>query len=66
MAGDGDGWVTQEEMAEMSGVSARTIRRWLTSGTLPSVKRGSTRRIHLSKVRAELPVTFELLQDDDE
>lgn len=61
-----DEWITQREMADMVGVSDRTIRRWLDKGDLPSVNRCGTRRIHLSVVRAALPVTFECMRDDED
>ncbi len=33
------------EIVDLLGTSERTIRRWLTDGTLPSVKIGGTRLV---------------------
>ena len=62
--GEGSGWVTQGQFADMAGVSERTVRRWVKSGRVPTVDRAGTRRIHLSQVREKLPATYEALRDE--
>ena len=34
-----------DEIARLSGVSVRTVRRWIAAGTLPSVKVGGVRLV---------------------
>jgi excisionase family DNA binding protein len=49
--------LTVREAARRAGRSEETIRRWIWSGRLPAVKRGTSYRIdvvHLEQVMAEL------------
>ncbi len=59
-----DGWLTHDEAARLYGRSRSTIKRWLASGRIPSVDVCGQRRIHLSLIRSELPVHYELLQEE--
>jgi excisionase family DNA binding protein len=47
MSGD---WVTTEEAAELAGVSARTVRRWIESGRLAAVESDQGRLVSATTV----------------
>jgi excisionase family DNA binding protein len=46
------GYVSATEAAELAGLSARTVRRWIADGRLPAVKRGRSFRISLADLSA--------------
>ena len=42
---DGREYLRARDITEMSGVSVRTVRRWIADGTLPSTKVGGARLV---------------------
>ncbi|GJF09607.1 hypothetical protein NGTWS0302_14270 [Mycolicibacterium cyprinidarum] len=48
-------WLSVNQVAEITGAAARTVRRWVADGRLPSVKvAGRTIRIHRDDLAATL------------
>lgn len=54
-----------DEIARLSGVSVRTVRRWIASKTLPSVKVGGVRLVARKIVQQMLTPTLATLGEDD-
>ncbi|PIA75063.1 DNA-binding protein [Ectopseudomonas toyotomiensis] len=45
---------SKETFAAMNGVSTDTVIAWMQSGTIPSVKMGRPRFVHLAQIRTDL------------
>ncbi len=54
------------QIAEMLGVTERTVRRWIADGTLPSVKLGGARLVARAILEQRLGAPIDLLEDGDE
>jgi excisionase family DNA binding protein len=56
------------ELAHSLGVTARTVRRWIATGAIPSVKIGGTRLVPLSAFESSTDFSFldEVEATDDE
>jgi excisionase family DNA binding protein len=46
------------ELAQSLGVTARTVRRWIATGVIPSVKVGGSRLVPISAVLGSPDLTF--------
>lgn len=53
------------EIARLSGVSVRTVRRWIANGTLPSVKVGGVRLVAREAVQKMLAPALANCSEDD-
>ena len=53
------------EIARLSGVSVRTVRRWIAAGTLPSVKVGGVRLVARQTLQKTLAPAQADWSDDD-
>lgn len=58
-------YLRADEIARLSGVSVRTVRRWIASKTLPSVKVGGVRLVARKIVQQMLTPTLATLGEDD-
>ncbi len=54
------------QIAEMLGVTERTIRRWIADGTLPSVKLGGARLVARATLEQRLGTPIELPEEGDD
>jgi len=53
------------QIAEMLGVTERTVRRWIADGTLPSVKLGGARLVALVTLEQRLGARLDLSEEGD-
>ncbi len=53
-------------IAEVLGVTERTIRRWIADGTLPSVKLGGARLVARVTLEQQLGARLDPSEDGDE
>ncbi len=51
------------QIAEVLGVTERTIRRWIADGTLPSVKLGGARLVARATLEQRLGVSLDLSEE---
>ena len=51
-------YVRAGELAQMLGVTVRTVRRWIASGAIPSDKVGGVRLVPISAVLRDQNLTF--------
>ena len=51
------------QIAEVLGVTERTIRRWIADGTLPSVKLGGARLVARATLEQRLGVLLDLSEE---
>ncbi len=54
------------QIAEMVGVTERTVRRWIADGTLPSVKLSGARLVARSTLEQRLGARLDPSEDADE
>jgi len=54
------------QIAEMVGVTERTVRRWIADGTLPSGKMGGARLVARSTLEQRLGTPIELPEEGDD
>ena len=54
------------QIAEMLGVTERTVRRWIADGTLPSVKLGGARLVARATLERRLGAPIDLLEEGDD
>jgi excisionase family DNA binding protein len=66
----GPEYLRATEIARLTGMSLRTVRRWIDDEIIPSVKLGGARlvaRTELGRLLSTLPTsTEEVTEDDDE
>ena len=53
------------QIAEMLGVTERTVRRWIADGTLTSVKLGGARLVSRSTLEQRLGAPIDLPEEGD-
>ncbi len=53
------------QIAELLGVTERTIRRWIAEGTLPSLKLGGARLVARTTLEQRLGTPIDLLEEGD-
>ena len=53
------------QIAEMLGVTERTVRRWIAEGTLPSVKLGGARLVARATLAQRLGTSLDLAKEGD-
>ena len=53
------------QIAEMLGVTERTVRRWIADGTLPSVKLGGARLVARVTLEQRLGAPIDLTVEGD-
>ena len=58
-------YLRANEISRLSGVSVRTVRRWIAAGTLPSVKVGGVRLVARQTVQKTLAPALPDWSDDD-
>ncbi len=54
------------QIAELLGVTERTIRRWISDGTLPSAKLGGARLVARATLDQRLGTPFDLPEEGDD
>ena len=54
------------QIAEMLGVTERTVRRWIADGTLPSVKLGGARLVARTTLERRLGTPLDLPEEGDD
>ncbi len=54
------------QIAELLGVTERTVRRWIADGILPSVKLGGARLVARVTLQQRLGARLDLSEDGDE
>ena len=54
------------QIAELLGVTERTVRRWIADGTLPSVKLGGARLVARATLERRLEVPLDLPEESDD
>ncbi len=54
------------QIAEMLGVTERTVRRWIADGALPSVKLGGARLVARVTLEQRLGARLDLSEEGDE
>ena len=54
------------QIAEMLGVTERTVRRWIADGTLPSVKLGGARLVARTTLERRLGTPLDLPEESDD
>ena len=54
------------QIAELLGVTERTIRRWIADGTLPSVKLGGARLVARTTLERRLGTPLDLPEEGDD
>lgn len=54
------------QIAEMLGVTERTVRRWIADGTLPSVKLGGARLVARTTLEQQLGTPLDLPEEGDD
>jgi len=65
MTGDRQ-YLRAAEIAALTGMSIRTIRRWVRDGILPSTKLGGARLVATADLQAVLSAPYEPLQETAE
>ena len=58
-------YLRADEIARLTGVSVRTVRRWIAAGTLPSVKVGGVRLVARQTLQKTLAPAQSDWSDDD-
>lgn len=58
-------YLRAHQIADLLGVTERTVRRWMADGTLPSVKLGGARLVAVAELDRKLDQPFEPPEDDD-
>ncbi len=53
------------QIAELLGITERTVRRWIAEGTLPSVKLGGARLVARSTLAQRLGAPIDLPEEED-
>lgn len=51
-------YIRAREVAEIHGVTIRTVRRWIATGVIPSEKIGGTRQIPVSAAGYQPDLSF--------
>ena len=59
-------YLRAHQIADLLGVTERTIRRWMANGTLPSVKLGGARLVAVAELDRKLVPPFEPPDEDDD
>lgn len=54
------------QIAELLGITERTIRRWIADGTLPSVKLGGARLVARATLERRLGTPLDLPEEGDD
>ncbi len=54
------------QIAELLGVTERTVRRWIADGILPSVKLGGARLVARATLEQRLGTPIELPEEGDD
>ncbi len=54
------------QIAELLGVTERTIRRWIADGTLPSVKLGGARLVARATLAQRLGAPIDLPEEEED
>ena len=54
------------QIAELLGLTERTIRRWIADGTLPSVKLGGARLVARTTLERRLGTPLDLPEEGDD
>ncbi len=54
------------QIAELLGVTERSVRRWIADGALPSVKLGGARLVARATLEQRLGAPIELLEEGDD
>ena len=58
-------YLRAHQIADLLGVTERTVRRWISDGTLPSVKLGGARLVAVAELDRKLAPPSEPPEDDD-
>jgi excisionase family DNA binding protein len=58
-------YLRADEIARLTGVSLRTVRRWIAAGTLPSVKVGGVRLVARQTLQKTLAPARMAWEEDD-
>lgn len=58
-------YLRAHQIADLLGVTERTVRRWIADGTLPSVKLGGARLVAQAELDRKLVPPFEPPEEDD-
>jgi excisionase family DNA binding protein len=64
----GTAYLRADEIARLTGLSLRTVRRWIANETIPSTKVGGARlvqRAEMDRLLSPLSITAEEDTDDD-
>lgn len=62
----GIAFLRPRQIAELLGVTERTIRRWIADGTLPSVKLGGARLVARATLEQRLEAPIDLLEESND
>jgi len=54
------------EIADLFGVTIRTVRRWIADGTLPSIRIGGARLVARADLERLLGTSFDLSEEDED